>query len=193
MVKSRILLGVGIGLLLVMTAAFWVTPAPIEATPIGVLPTFVVKDGNGDVVGPVIGIDLNGRPTVAYDGDTNGRRAILSFEPKGFQPETFLVYYSGVGCTGTAYVRAPNSLFGLRPMTGITYGVGPGPSGHIWLYRSNSPGPGSTPSIQSEYTTASPDFTDGSKCQASGGSSDLVTATAAVDVTANFPPNYTAE
>jgi len=194
MVKSRIVFGIGMGLLLVMTAAFWVTPTPIDATSIGVLPAFIVKDGNGNVVGPVMGIDLNGRPIVAYEGDMlTGRRAILRFEPQGFQADAFLVYYSGSNCTGVAYIRAPSSLFGLRPMTGINYAAGLGSGGHIWLYRSNSPGPGSTPTIQSEYTTASPDFSDAAKCQASGGSPDLVLATNAIDVTATFPPNYTAE
>ena len=196
MAKIRVIIGSTVVLLLAVTTALWLLPNQITATPIGTLPIFVVKDGNGNVVGPVIGIDVNGRPLVAYDGDAaTGRRAFLSFDQAGFVGEHFQVFYSGLNCTGTAYVRAASSLFGVKQMTGITYAVGLGTSNHIWLYRSNSSGPGSTPAVQSVYSsTGTADFSDGSKClNDNSGSSNLVTATAAIDVTQNFPPNYTLE
>ena len=187
--------------LLLVAILLLVAPNWTGALTIGLVPAFVVKDNNSDVVGPVVGYaDTVGKsPIVAYDGDTaSGRRTLLEFKSnKGFLPEQGQVFFAGSNCTGQAYLQAPETSGGIQALTGIGYGVGPdnatGIGADIWLYRSDSAGPGSNIAVMSNYvTTGTPDFTANSKCVNSSFSIDVVTATKAVNVTANFPQPYTA-
>ena len=200
MTKTRIAWGFGSLALLLMTANLLVTPPWTDATPVGVLSDFVVKDNNGDVVGPVVSYEFGVNPVVAYDGDiaNGGRRTLLKMRTAvGFQPEQFQTFFANMDCTGQAYLRPPSTRGGIEPLTGVGYGVGPdnatGIGANIWLYRSDSAGPGSSVTYDSLYTTSSPDFTNASNCQNSNATTTLVTATKRVNVTQNFPQPYTAE
>ena len=199
MTKERIALGLGGITLALITINFLTIPNWTEAASISIQPSFVVKDNNSNVVGPVVSLESNSAPIVAYEGDlANGRRTLLKFRSAtGFQPEEFQVFFANTNCQGQVYLNPPSTRTGLGALTGITYGVGPdnvaGIGGNIWLYRSNSSGPGSSVMYNSLYTTASPDFTNAANCQNSPGTSTLVTATKAVNVTTNFPQPYTAE
>ena len=178
-----------------------VPPSWVEATATAILPAFVVKDSGGNVVGPVVGFGegVGKSPIVAYDDDSlGGRLTLLAFKTaNGFLPEQGQLFYANAGCQGQAYLMPPNASGGIQALTGIGYGVGPddttGIGNDIWLYRSDSAGPGANIEIMSNYITSlNADFSDPTKCVNSTFSLELVTATKVINVTANFPQPYTA-
>ncbi len=118
----------------------------------------------------------------------------LTVDQNGFQAEDPEVYFTGAHCVGQAYLVAPARRTGLRSMSGISYGVGPGPGDDYFLYRSDLSGPGRNVAVLSKFSTmGNSDFSHPDNCQPVSGADDLVNASAVINVTSELPPSYTAD
>ena len=196
--KARIVPSLGSLTLLLVAILLLVPPGWVGAQD-AVIPAFVVKDTNGDVVGPFVGFSegVGASPIIAYDDNTGGgRRTLLTFKSnKGFIAEQGQLFYQNMNCLGQAYLFPPATSGGIQALTGIAYGVGldkdVGLGGDIWLYRSDSAS-ASSATVNSNYqTTGTPDFTDAAKCVNFMFTSDFVTATKKINVSSEFPQPYT--
>lgn len=145
------------------------------------MPAMVVRDHSGTLVGHFAGITSNGGnffPVVALQDGSD--IVFLEVYDQNTLTTRRNVYYTNVGCTGTAYLQSPNTSFivGAARIQGVQYGVG---NGHE-LYATTGTSAGS-PTIQSHWDSI------GETCTSSSNPGNLETTTFVVDLDTLF--NFT--
>ena len=103
--------------------------AVLAQTPTVELPFLVVKDAMGDVVGPVVQIDDTNRPVVLFRDSTDGGAPFfIQFSKDGFRVDNTAgfteIYFTGVDCSGIAFIPWRDEFQGILLMRGTVYGVG---------------------------------------------------------------------
>lgn len=160
--------------------------------PTAKIPSFVLKDGGGDVIGQVAGFQKLGEFSLLMDDPSfsNDIPIQVIYNNGKFQldgPEN--VYYTGMSCTGVAYVlHVGASARALSRLLGRTYAVGPTPgSSDVIVYRGQASAAVPQPTIQTRYS--------GGTCINVGAPGTMALADPIIDITTDFgdPNNWTME
>jgi hypothetical protein len=187
MAQPRSPLG-SLGVLLLLVAGAVASSSPVSAQPVVKLPFFVVKDTNGDVVGPIIDYE-GGQVVVGLVDPVFGNTIPLEIRTLAantlfLESSEPTVFYEFTNCQGTAYLTPPaSSLVTTTILLGRAYGVGEGSGSSLWLYRGS--GAGSSIEYDSHWSNGS--------CSNSTATLTLVVAQEIIDIEAEHPGPYTLE
>lgn len=174
-------------------AALAVLPVPAPAQQ-AVIPPLVVRDGQGDIIGPVVGFLSMSQPIVRlldiFD-DMGTPRIVPVFlvvaDSDTLRAAVDTTYFSGTDCSGTPYHKAnvDSVLNGLSVLTGFAYSVAEF-TGSIHLIRSDADvaGTSNTP-YDSVYS--------GETCFNNSGNEFLKPGEVVMDLETAFPPLYEAQ
>lgn len=178
-------------LVLILVVAAVGLVGTVSAVSTAFLPIVVVRDGDGDVIGPAVGYDNEIPVVVISDPVVGGRDITVEVaSSQGFRTQETQVFYESDDCSGLAFLPPPSTRGGLRELTGISYAVGLGSGGQLFLFRSTSSGPGTAVQWDSVYSTTNPDFDDPANCQASSSTTTLVPTTTVLNINNLMPPPY---
>lgn len=154
-----------------------------------VLPTLVVKDSGGQILGPVIDTQGGNRVIVLLRDPLHGDPFMVSvFRSRMRTPDTLDVYYTGNDCTGTAYVRVPAAITttDIPLMRGSTYAVGKNNK----VYRATGAGSNNSMSQHSSWRIAD---NAAPVCNTPSSTTDNTALAEEVLDLASFPPPYSIE
>jgi hypothetical protein len=166
-------------------ALLWCTAA---APQVAVIPPLVVRDGQGDVVGPVVGFETLTQPIVRLVDEEVGVPVFVVVRTgQLLEAGIRKTYFGGSDCTGTPYhdPAFADAIQGLAQLTGYAYSVADVGGLGAWLIRSGVSASGAFSTYQSRF--------DGACTNASPTSKFLRPALAIRDLGAEFPPEYTAQ
>lgn len=175
----------------IVAAGLVSVPVPAQQA---VIPPLVVKDGQGDIIGPVVGFLTVSQPVIrlldAFD-DMGTPRVVPVFlavlDSDTLRAAVGTTYFSADNCAGTPYHQAniDDVLTGLSVLTGYAYSVAEF-TGTIHLVRSDA-GVGGT--INTPYDSV---YSNG-VCSNNSGTGFLKPGVVVMDLEAEFPPSYVAQ
>lgn len=177
-------------LLLVVTGAFCLLMAfsPRVLGQDAVLPSMVIEDSNGAVLGPVVGFDGLNQPIVRII-DTGVDVPVLievRDDDRLVGPQNS-TYFASAGCTGTPYHNPAFSFAttGLSKLSGFSHSVARnGVGGDQWVIRSALTTGGTSVTYHSIFTSSN------DSCSDETNTISLRAASAVLNLDNEHPPPY---
>lgn len=122
----------GLALVFIMGMMVIGVSQPVNAVNTFSAPEYVIEDQNGSTLGGISNIAFKGQILVSMHNSTDDEHYwVQIFTPSGAAApvsnligEQLDVWYSGAGCTGTAYIKEPASAGVEAALRGATYAIG---------------------------------------------------------------------